>query len=156
MTSFPGLRSGSGARLFADYAEAHRTPGNRACHAAGIPLIVFAVVLALATVRLGGGWTAAEPVIAAVGLLEIALDPPAGVVFLIFSAASEASGRFLIVRRGAVGALPVAAALFILGWGFQFVGHALFEKNRPAFVRNLRHLLIGPLWMARKALPGRH
>ena len=38
-------------------------------------------------------------------------------------------------------------ALFIGGWILQFVGHYAFEKNSPAFFRNLVHLLIGPLWV---------
>ncbi len=44
-------------------------------------------------------------------------------------------------------AIPFAAdaALFVLGWIFQFVGHAVYEKKQPAFTRNLVHLLVGPL-----------
>jgi uncharacterized membrane protein YGL010W len=140
------------ALLFEDYASAHRTAGNRLCHWVGIPLIVFSTVLALATARLGAHVTAAEPVIAAVSIAEFAVDPlPAG-VFLLFSAACDAGGRALVASLGASRALVLAAALFATGWIFQLVGHAVFEKNRPAFARNLRHLLIGPLWISRKAI----
>ena len=34
---------------FDDYAAFHRTPGNRACHSVGIPLIVFAVAFVIIT-----------------------------------------------------------------------------------------------------------
>lgn len=44
-----------------------------------------------------------------------------------------------------------ALALFVVGWVFQFVGHAI-EGNQPAFFRNPVYLLIGPLWLARRAL----
>jgi len=46
-------------------------------------------------------------------------------------------------------ALPLTAnvILFILGWIFQFIGHSVYEKKQPAFVRNLVHLLVGPLWI---------
>jgi uncharacterized membrane protein YGL010W len=37
--------------------------------------------------------------------------------------------------------------LFILGWIFQFVGHAVYEKRQPAFLKNALHLLVGPLWI---------
>ncbi|MDE2314628.1 MAG: DUF962 domain-containing protein, partial [Elusimicrobia bacterium] len=48
---------------------------------------------------------------------------------------------------------PVAVwTAFILGWIFQFVGHAAFEKKNPAFTRNLIHLLVGPMWILKKAL----
>jgi uncharacterized membrane protein YGL010W len=44
-----------------------------------------------------------------------------------------------------------ALALFIVGWIFQFIGHAI-EGNQPAFFRHPVYLLIGPLWVARRAL----
>lgn len=44
-----------------------------------------------------------------------------------------------------------AAALFVAGWVLQFVGHAI-EGNQPAFFRNPVYLLIGPVWLARRAL----
>ncbi len=55
-------------------------------------------------------------------------------------------------------ALPVvffswrwALALFVIGWILQFVGHAI-EGNQPAFFRNPVYLLVGPFWLARRAL----
>ncbi len=44
-----------------------------------------------------------------------------------------------------------ALALFVVGWILQFVGHAI-EGNQPAFFRNPVYLVIGPLWLARRAL----
>lgn len=43
-----------------------------------------------------------------------------------------------------------ALGLFILGWIFQFVGHAI-EGNQPAFFKNPVYLLVGPLWLLRRA-----
>ena len=37
--------------------------------------------------------------------------------------------------------------LFALGWILQGVGHAFYEKKSPAFLRNVLHMLIGPLWV---------
>ena len=45
--------------------------------------------------------------------------------------------------------LPLAAALFTVGWGFQFAGHR-FEGNDPAFFSDARSLLVGALWWAEK------
>ena len=42
--------------------------------------------------------------------------------------------------------LPLAATMFTVGWGFQFLGH-YFEGKKPAFLRNGVHLLVGPLWI---------
>ena len=44
---------------------------------------------------------------------------------------------------------------FVLGWIFQLVGHYVYEKKTPAFLENLRQLLVGPLWLISEALPKR-
>lgn len=43
-----------------------------------------------------------------------------------------------------------ALGLFIAGWILQFVGHAI-EGNQPAFFKNPVYLLVGPLWLLRRA-----
>ena len=44
---------------------------------------------------------------------------------------------------------PVAAgALFVGGWGLQFVGHYMFEKNQPKFFSDPVNLLVGVVWTA--------
>ena len=43
-------------------------------------------------------------------------------------------------------------AAFVIGWVFQAVGHAVYEKNRPAFFKNLQHLLVGPLFLVNELL----
>jgi uncharacterized membrane protein YGL010W len=44
-----------------------------------------------------------------------------------------------------------ALGLFVAGWALQFLGHAI-EGNSPAFFRNPVYLVVGPLWLARRAL----
>ncbi len=46
--------------------------------------------------------------------------------------------------------LPLAAGLFTVGWGFQFLGHH-YEGNDPAFFGDPRQLLVGALWWAEKS-----
>ena len=43
--------------------------------------------------------------------------------------------------------LPLA--LFVVGWIFQFVGHA-FEGKRPEFFHDWRFLLVGARWWVAK------
>ena len=43
-----------------------------------------------------------------------------------------------------------ALLLFVVGWILQFLGH-LIEGNQPAFFRNPLYLIIGPLWLLRRA-----
>ena len=44
----------------------------------------------------------------------------------------------------------LALVLFVVGWILQFVGHAI-EGNQPAFMKNPIYLLIGPLWLLKRA-----
>jgi uncharacterized membrane protein YGL010W len=48
----------------------------------------------------------------------------------------------------------VAAAMFVLGWILQFVGHA-FEGKRPTFLSDPRAILVAPLWYLRRLFGSR-
>jgi uncharacterized membrane protein YGL010W len=129
--------------LLADYAEAHRTPGNVVCHTAGISLIVFGVLSMLSAVPMTGRLTAAEVLLAVSLLAYLALDPALG-------AATVAAAVLLDLLARLVSDWRVGAAAFAIGWIFQGIGHAVYEKNRPAFLRNLAHLLVGPAYLVNK------
>ncbi len=43
------------------------------------------------------------------------------------------------------GVWPVALALFVIGWVFQFVGH-YFERKPPEFLKDWRFLFVGLRW----------
>jgi uncharacterized membrane protein YGL010W len=40
---------------------------------------------------------------------------------------------------------PVPTAMFVVGWIFQFVGHA-FERKEPEFFHDWRYLFVGLRW----------
>jgi uncharacterized membrane protein YGL010W len=132
---------------FSDYAAFHGTPGNKACHYIGIPLIVISLFALLSAVPLFavGAYTVtlAEVVLLAATAYYLRLDPVLAVLMLAASALLIFVGRQLSAR--------VAIALFVVGWIFQFVGHYVYEKRSPAFYRNLAHVLVGPLWILAKA-----
>ena len=44
---------------------------------------------------------------------------------------------------------PIALGLFVIGWAFQFIGHA-FEGKPPEFLSDWRFLLVGTRWWAAK------
>ena len=44
---------------------------------------------------------------------------------------------------------PVPLAMFVIGWIFQFVGHA-FEGKPPEFLRDWRFLFVGLRWWVAK------
>jgi uncharacterized membrane protein YGL010W len=131
------------------YAACHRDRRNIATHLVGIPLIVFATVLALALASFPVGGIAVTPA----ALASIAacayyfrLDPAfaaamAAALFAMCALASE-----LAARLPAGGALLLSAAIFAIGWALQFWGHR-FEGVKPAFLDDARQLLIGPLFV---------
>ena len=43
------------------------------------------------------------------------------------------------------GVWPVALALFVVGWIFQFVGH-YYERKPPEFLKDWRFLFVGLRW----------
>ncbi len=43
------------------------------------------------------------------------------------------------------GLWPVALALFVVGWVFQFVGH-YYERKPPEFLKDWRFLFVGLRW----------
>ena len=47
------------------------------------------------------------------------------------------------------GCWRVSLVLFVIGWIFQFVGHA-FEGKRPEFFHDWRFLLVGARWWLAK------
>jgi uncharacterized membrane protein YGL010W len=131
--------------LLADYASSHRTRGNLACHAVGITLIVFGVLSMLHAIPLARPWTASEALLAAAVLFYVSLDVPLGLATIAAAAALDLGARALGDWRWGAGA-------FVIGWVFQGIGHAVYEKSAPAFLRNLAHLLVGPAYLVNEAL----
>jgi uncharacterized membrane protein YGL010W len=129
--------------LLADYSSHHRAHGNLVCHSIGIPLIVFGILSFLLLVRLPfapPGWTAAEALVAFAFVFYALLDFPLAVTMLVPMVLLDLAAR-------GIGSWQAGASAFVVGWVFQGIGHARYEKNRPAFLRNLLHLLIGPLFL---------
>ncbi|TIX50306.1 DUF962 domain-containing protein [Alteraurantiacibacter aquimixticola] len=136
------------AKSLAAYGEYHRDRRNVATHLVGIPMIVLAVLVLLS-----------RPLWEVVGL---PLNPAilASVAAAVFYLRLDL--RFGLVMAALLGlgcwlALPLAAlptaqwlgwgiGLFVAGWIFQFIGHG-FEGRKPAFVDDLKSLLVGPLFV---------
>lgn len=121
------------------YASYHRDRRNIATHFVGIPLIVLATATLLAGVST---WLAALVFLGA-ALFFLRLEVRFGVVMAVLLFGALAAGRVVAAQAGSVG---LGLGAFVLGWVFQFVGHA-FEGRKPAFVDDLVGLLDGPLFI---------
>lgn len=128
-------------RHFSSYAAFHRDARNEATHVVGIPMIVLAIVMWAANVRLTGPVDLAWVLIAAATAYYVALSPGLGLAMGVAIAALYAIGVWALGAN-----VWIALGLFLGGWALQFAGHG-FEGKRPAFLTNATHLLIGPLWI---------
>jgi uncharacterized membrane protein YGL010W len=135
------------------YAAYHRDRRNIATHFAGIPMIVFASILALWTIAFHlGGVTITAATVLSIALVAyyVVLDRALGaamaiVMFLMCAGASEVTAR---LAPGAT--LGTALLIFVAGWALQFLGHK-YEGMKPAFYDDARQLLIGPLFVCAEA-----
>jgi len=132
--------------LLAEYGSYHRTRGNLVCHSFGITLIVYGILAFLQLIPLPlSGVTAAELLIAGAFVFYLFLDVPLAFAILVAVGLLDVIGRAISDWR-------IGLAAFLLGWVLQGIGHAVFEKNKPAFFRNLVHLMVGPLFLVNELL----
>ena len=123
--------------LLAEYGTYHRDKRNLVCHEIGIPLIVLAIVALMRLAHAGP-----------VDLAMLALVAVSIYYFRLAGFAALGAVALLVVLYfvSLFVSWPVAVGMFVVGWIFQFVGHA-YEGKSPAFFTNIQHLLVGPLWI---------
>lgn len=123
--------------LLAHYELSHRNPVNEAIHCVAIPLIVLSLLGLLYAVH---PWVAY-----AVVLGSLVYYARLSAVFLVAMAAISAI-CLIIVRGMGSQVLAISAAIFVLAWIAQFVGHRI-EGRKPSFFEDLQYLLVGPLFV---------
>lgn len=141
------------AQHLAKYGEYHRDHRNVLTHAVGIPMIVLAldVLLARPVFGIAGlGFTPAILVNALAAVWYLRLDVKMGLLMAVLLAIFVALGA-QIAAISTTAWLGGGIGLFVVGWAFQFLGHH-YEGRKPAFVDDLRGLLVGPLFVTAEAL----
>ena len=123
--------------LFLRYGESHRNPANEAIHWICVPLITWSVLAAL--------WSV-SPAAAYIGIgLSVAFYAWLSVQIAIGMLALFALMVYPLTLIGSH-TLVVAAAVFVLAWIGQFIGHAI-EGKKPSFFEDVKFLLVGPAWL---------
>lgn len=126
--------------LLAQYSASHRHPTNELIHCVCVPVILFSL--------LGLLWTIHPVVALAVSAAALRyyfrLSRPFALGMLVLTILILA--MLAIMPTFAV--LPVSIALFVVAWIGQFIGHQI-EGRKPAFLDDLRFLLVGPLFVLR-------
>lgn len=130
----------------AEYNESHRHPVNKRLHWLCVPPIVFTVFGGLRAIPVGDALLNPATVAALLALvyyLLLSWRLTLGIAPLLL--AVLALVEFSHAVLGPLH-LPVMAAIFVLAWIGQFVGHRV-EGKKPSFFKDVQFLLIGPLWL---------
>lgn len=142
-------------RQLAGYASVHRDWRNKATHFAGIPLIVFSLLLILSLwhVEVGGrDWTLSLAVAMVAVLAWMALDLGIGILMGLVIAPAWYAAVILVAALGSPSAVwATFTVLFVGGWVLQFLGHH-YEGKRPALLDNIFQGFIGPMFLVAEIL----
>ena len=125
-------------RLLAHYGESHLNSTNEAIHMVAIPAIMFSIVGLLFALH---PWAAYAFVAASLVYYAMLRSPAFLITMLVGTVA-------LLAAAQALGDLvfPVSAAIFVVAWVFQFIGHKI-EGKKPSFFEDIQYLWVGPLFV---------
>ena len=132
-----------------EYAKYHKNKTNKIIHWICIPLIMFSLLglLSLMTlftynsVAISALWFF---IIFAIGYyIKLSKSLPLGmtIISICFIYFIELINQNFINQK-----FEIFLGIFIISWIGQFIGHKI-EGKKPAFVKDLQFLLIGPLWL---------
>ncbi len=125
-------------RLLATYQESHRHRLNEAIHCVCVPAIVFSL--------LGVLWALHPLAAVAAALLALRYYFSLSRTFALGMLTMAALMLGLLLALPPAAVAPLSALIFVLAWIGQFIGHKI-EGKKPAFLDDLRFLLIGPLFV---------
>jgi len=140
--------------LMVKYAAYHRDRRNIATHFVGVPMLVFAVgaLLARPSIDIVGWPLTPAAVLWGLSTLwyltrgDLALGLATSLVNLVLILAALPLGQLQTTAW-----LGWSVGVFVVGWAIQFIGH-YYEGRKPAFVDDLRGLLVGPMFVVGEAL----
>jgi uncharacterized membrane protein YGL010W len=136
---------------FADYSQYHRNKINIRIHWICVPAIFFSVVAMLASIPVPSiiqihpiiNFGLIFMILCLVFYLSLSITLSIGMLIMfsiITYVLSIPAGQFLIEHW------YYSLLIFAVAWVGQFIGHKI-EGKRPAFFKDVRFLLIGPLWV---------
>ena len=139
-------------QLLDEYGSSHVNRWNKLIHWLCVPPIVWSGVAllwslpfpaALQSTHIPINWATIAVVLAQIYYYRLSIRLGTGILlFLMFL-------LWLTVIVEAFAPRPlwqIAAAVFVIAWIGQFIGH-VFEGKRPSFFKDLQFLLIGPAWL---------
>jgi uncharacterized membrane protein YGL010W len=138
-------------QLLAEYSADHRHPVNETLHRLCVPAIVVSLLGLLWSLPVPGfadgmpriaNWATLALIAALAWYLSMSLRLGVGMVLV----AAAALGIVAALAQLAAPLWMSSIAIFTVAWVGQFIGHG-YEGKRPSFMRDLRFLLVGPMWL---------
>ncbi|AWB64986.1 hypothetical protein C2869_00365 [Saccharobesus litoralis] len=148
--------------LLDEYEESHLHPTNRMIHNLAVPLIYMSIIGLLAEIQ----WSIPElhfaslfsikvitPVWFALvlGLIWYVRHSLAIFALMLCASLPPIICHLLYSMQFQLYLIQIWGAVFVLAWIAQFYGHKL-EGKKPAFLRDIFFLLVGPAWVCKKIL----
>lgn len=137
------------AAKLSEYGNFHQNKKNVITHFIGIPLIVFALMLWTSWIIVGvpGYFTLPLSLILTLALIALyATDNLKNAGISAIYLLPLLAVAYLTHFANVIHPNWVALGCFVVGWIIQFIGH-MFEAQKPAFMDNIVHLLVGPLFI---------
>jgi uncharacterized membrane protein YGL010W len=141
-------------RQMAMYATYHRDWRNRLTHFFGVPMIIFALLIAMAMWR----WPFGSIEISfamlfsfAVFLLWLAMDIGIALPLIVLLLPVLVLAEWIAVTATPALAWGAFAVFFVGGWAIQLWGHA-YEGRKPALVDNLFQIFVAPMFLTAEVL----
>lgn len=139
-------------RLFEAYSADHRHPTNQLLHVLCVPAIVWSLLALVYCIPLGASLPVGS-LAAALAVVSVAywmwLSLPLGLGAGLLMALAWWSVAALHAAFGATVLAVTGAAVFVIAWIGQFIGHHV-EGRRPSFLTDLVYLMVGPVWVLSK------
>ncbi|WPO89571.1 DUF962 domain-containing protein [Chryseobacterium sp. HR92] len=139
--------------LFAEYSKSHRNAANKFIHWICVPLIFWSI-LGFASLIPSPHFCASYfgcvsiislIMIILITLFYIRLSFLISFIMIIIMLVME---HFIYLTNISFGrqSWMVYFSVFIITWIFQLIGHKI-EGQKPTFLKDLKFLLIGPIWL---------
>ena len=132
-----------------EYAKYHKNKANKIIHWICIPLIMFSllgllslmILFTINSVTISALWFFITFAIGYYIKLSKSLALGMTIISIFFIYIIELINLNFINQK-----FEIFLFIFIISWIGQFIGHKI-EGKKPAFVKDLQFLLIGPLWL---------
>ena len=132
-----------------EYAKYHKNKVNKIIHWICIPLIMFSllgllslmILFTINSVTISALWFFITFAIGYYIKLSKSLALGMTIISIFFIYIIELINLNFINQK-----FEIFLVIFIISWIGQFIGHKI-EGKKPAFVKDLQFLLIGPLWL---------